>query len=462
MNTKDYTPVLNNLYALYEKHAPTSAVLQQRAAKVLVDGGSHSLRLMEPFPPRIKSAEGAYVLDEDGNRILDFWQGHYGNILGHNPPFIVQAVIEQLSEGHGLLSGFTEFSQVELAELITTQTGTDRVRFTTSGTLATMYAILLSKAFTNREFVMKVGGGWHGAHPWGLKGVAHSGGFKNIRSAGIPPQLNRDVIITKFNRPEKLKKDFKLYGDRLACFIVEPVIGAGGMMPATSEYLESARTLSEKYGVVLIFDEVVSGFRFRAGDVGALFGIKPDLITLGKIIGGGMPVAAVAGRKEIVDQVGRASKVKVKFSGGTYSGHPASMVAAKTMVAYLIEHEDEVYPRLTLLGRILRQSVQEVFSREGVLARFAGYQNEVIKDNSLNSLVFPYDDSYSLDCPDEVLDPKLCDIDLSEKVMKLALLIDDIHIVHGLGVLTTAHSEMDIAKLCEGYHKAIRLIKASY
>jgi len=155
---RDHTRLLNELAAEYAEYAPASAALADRAKKVLVDGGSHTLRLAEPFPPRIIAARGAHIRDEDGHEILDFWQGHFANILGHNPACVTSGLANAFQEGFGLLTGFADRLQVETAEILCRQTGAGRVRFTTSGALATMYAVLLARAFTNRQWVMKVGG----------------------------------------------------------------------------------------------------------------------------------------------------------------------------------------------------------------------------------------------------------------------------------------------------------------
>ncbi|MEW5717957.1 MAG: aminotransferase class III-fold pyridoxal phosphate-dependent enzyme, partial [Chloroflexota bacterium] len=291
---RDYSKLTNELAAEYARHSPKSAALNARALQTMIDGGSHSLRLIKPFPPRLVSARGAYVQDADGHTILDFWQGHYANVLGHNPDVITSALARAFESGMGLQTGFTDQLQIQVAEILCKQTGAERVRFTTSGALATMNAIMLARTFTGRELVMKVGGGWHGAQPWGLVGANFAGGATPWRadSAGLPGEIARQVVITRYNHSEMLRAHFKEHGNRLACFIVEPFMGAGGFMPATGEYLRAARQLCDQFGVVLIFDEVISGFRFRAGNLGALYGVQPDLTTLAKIIGGGMPVAA--------------------------------------------------------------------------------------------------------------------------------------------------------------------------
>ncbi|MEJ5312118.1 MAG: aminotransferase class III-fold pyridoxal phosphate-dependent enzyme [Anaerolineae bacterium] len=444
MKTRDYTHLLGELRSEYAARAPKSAALNERAQRVLVDGGSHTLRLMQPFPPRIAVAHGAWVTDEDGHRLLDFWQGHLANILGHNPEVVTAAVLQALADGVGLQTGFTERYQVEAAELLCARTGAERVRFTTSGTLSTMYAILLARAFTGRDVVLKVGGGWHGAQPWALKGIGYHGeqGYQHVETAGLPSAVCEEVVVSRFNDPEMLREHFRQYGDRAACFIVEPFMGAGGFMPATREYLQTARELTTQYGAVLIFDEVIAGFRFRAGDTGALYGVQPDLATFGKIIGGGMPVAAVAGRADILNLASRAGRVK--FSGGTYSGHPASMLAAATMLRYLVAHETEIYPRLAVLGDRIRQILEDAFLDEGIYARCTGWGNDALPGSSIFMLHFPYQEGHPLSAPDDIFDPAVCDVALNGDVLQLALLLENVHITHGHGAASTAHTESDL------------------
>ena len=449
MMPRDHTKLLRELRAAYAEYAPKSAALNERAMRVQVDGGSHAFRLVEPFPLRIVAARGAWIEDEDGHAILDTWQGHFANILGHNPQVITATLAEALEQGSGLQTGFTDRVQVEAAEILCQRTGAERARFTTSGTLATMYAILLARALTGRDLVMKVGGGWHGAHPWGLKGVGFDDekGYQRVETAGLPPEVCDAVVVTGFNDPEMLRDHFRQYDDRVACFIVEPFIGAGGFMPATREYLHVAREMADQYGAVLIFDEVIAGFRFRAGNAGALFGVQPDLATFGKIIGGGMPVAAVAGRVDIMNLAGRAGGSRVKFSGGTYSGHPASMLAAKTMMQYLVDHESEVYPRLAALGAQTREVLESAFAEEGIYARCTGGDGDALPGSSAFMVHFPYEHDHPLRTPEDLFDPAVCDVALTQDVLMLALLLEDVHVIHGHGAVSVAHTEADLAFL---------------
>lgn len=471
MKTRDYTRLLAELAEAYARYSPKSGAVNEKAIKYQVDGGSHALRLTQPFPPRIVAAQGARIKDEDGHDILDFWQGHLANILGHNPEVVTSTLARAFEAGFGLQTGFADRLQAETAEILCQRTGAERVRFTTSGSLATMYAILLSRAFTGRDLVMKVGGGWHGAQPWALKGInfhaknsaafqGYAGPFSAVETEGLPSALTDEVIVTSFNEPDVLRDHFREYGDRVACFIVEPFIGLGGFVPATREYLQTARELTHHYGAVLILDEVISGFRFRAGNASALCGVQPDLATFGKIIGGGMPVAAVAGRADIMSLVGRAGGGKVKFSGGTYSAHPASMLAAKTLMTYLVAHEDQVYPRLAELGAKTRQVIKTAFIEEGIYVHCTGYGDEVLPGSSMFMLHFPYEQDAQLNNPRDWFDPSVCDVTLSHKMLDLALLLEDVFMLHSHGGVSTAHTEADIDLLGQACRRVARRIKA--
>jgi glutamate-1-semialdehyde 2,1-aminomutase len=463
MKARNHTRLLAELAESYARYSPQSRALNEKALLHQVDGGSHALRLVQPFPPRILAARGAWLKDEDGHDILDFWQGHLANILGHNPEVVTQTLARAFEAGSGLQTGFTDRLQAETAELLCRQTGGERVRFTTSGSLATMYAMMLSRAWKGRDLIMKVGGGWHGAQPWALKGVSFYAkdaiGFQKLETEGLPPALTDQVIVTGFNDPDLLRDHFRQYGDRLACLIVEPFIGVGGFMPAIPEYLQTARELTHSYGAALIFDEVISGFRFRAGDTGALYGIQPDLAVFGKIMGGGMPVAAVAGRADLMGLVGRAGGSKVKFSGGTYSAHPSSLLAAKTLMEYLVVHEDQVYPRLAELGEEARQTMRAAFVEEGICAGCTGYGNEVLPGSSMVMLHFPYQEDVSLDRPEVLFDPGVCDVILTHKVLDLALLLENVFMLHSHGAVSTAHTGADLDYLGEACRRVARRIK---
>jgi glutamate-1-semialdehyde 2,1-aminomutase len=466
MGDRKHARLLAEIQEAYADHSPKSGAIQDSARRFLIDGGSHQLRLMQPFPPRIAVARGGRLIDEDGHDILDFWQGHLGNLLGHNPPVITSVLSAAFAGGFGLHTGFTDRLQAETAEILCRLTGAERVRFTTSGSLASMYAIMLARSFTGRDHVLKAGGGWHGGQPWGLKGVSyHDGdgkGFLAIDSEGIPPGLTGEVGITGFNDTEGLREYFRKHGDDLACFILEPFIGTGGLMPASREFLQTAAELSRRYGSVLILDEVICGFRFRAGNLGAMYGVNTDLAVYGKIIGGGMPVAAVAGRADILGLAGRAGGGRVKFSGGTFSAHPASMLAAKTTLEYLVENEETIYPRIAALGEKARRTMESAFQAEGIYARCTGDGNDAVPGSSLFYLHFPYREDTPLERPEDLFNPALCDVELSRDILQPALLLENVHLVHSHGAVSTAHTGEDMSMLHQACRSAARRIKSSY
>ncbi len=450
METHDYTPLLTQLADEHHRRSPRSAAIHERACRHLIDGGSHGIRLLKPFPPRITEARGGWIVDEDGHRILDLWQGHMANVLGHNPEVVTSALSRAFADGFGTQSGMVDALQADLAELVCRLTGAERLRFTTSGSLSTMYAVLMARSFTGRSTVMKAGGGWHGAQPMLLKGVAYRDGgvgFGGVDSQGLPSALTESIAVTNYNDPQRLADDFDRTGDDLACLILEPMLGAGGTIAATTEYLRLARELCSKHGALLILDEMITGFRFHPGGLGALHGVTPDLAIYGKALGGGMPVAAVAGRAEVMAEAGRATGPRVAFSGGTYSAHPSSMLAAKVFLEHLADHAEEIYPRLGEIGSAMRSGFESAFAEAGILARCTGAVDELDCGSSMVTVHFPHDESVVLDNPEAVFDPNRCDVDLRQKVLGLALLVEDVHLVLAHGSATSTHTDDDVAFL---------------
>lgn len=439
---------------LWEKLATTyrikhrkSGQLFGRASRHQIRGGSHNLRLFAPFPFYVAQAHGSKVVDVDNNTYIDFWQGHFANILGHNPEIVIDGLRDYFQQGQGLTTGFPETYQQQLAELILSQIGADKIRFTTSGTLGTMYAIMLAKAFTQRKLVMKVGGGWHGSQPYTLKGISSwEQGISKLESAGLPSGIGKMIVVTRFNDIENLEEKFKSHGEQTACFIIEPFIGAGGFIFADRNYLQRVKELIDEYNSLLIFDEVVSGFRFHPGGVQNLYGIKPDLTVLGKAIGGGMPVSAVAGREDVMSLCSPEAKSedKVKFDGGTFSAHPASLLAGTRFLQYLISHSAEVYPRIGKLGAKVRKEIEEIFSAHGFYVRCTGYGNSIAENSSLVGVQFLLDKIEKITSPEQVWNPEVCDIELREEVFKLAMLEEGFNTFHGYGAISASHSDKEI------------------
>jgi len=419
----------------------------KKACKYMIGGGSHNLRLFSPFPFIDVQCRGSKVTDIDGNNYVDFWQGHFANILGHNPDIVSKSLAQCFEKKLGLSTGFPGLYQKELAELLFRLTGAEKIRFTTSGTLATMYAIMLSKAFTRRKLVMKVGGGWHGSQPYVLKGISiYRNGFNQVESAGLPEGIESSIITTRFNDVEDLRAQFKKFGEQVACLIVEPFIGAGGFIFGEREYIDETRKLTDQYGSLLVLDEVVSGLRFHAGPVHGFYGIYPDLSVYGKAIGGGMPLSAVAGKDEVMALCGSsaAPEKKVKFDGGTFSAHPASVLAGIAFVKHLISHEKEIYPQIGKRGEIARRGIEEIFRSHGFNVRCTGGNESVVKHSSVVGVHFLHDKFDRITSPDQVWNEDVCDYDLREKVFKLSMLQEGFNIFHGYGAVSFAHSESEI------------------
>ena len=452
----DKATLMAELVASYKARHRNSEELFSKASQYQIRGGSHNLRLFDPFPFYVANCSGSRIKDVDGNNYTDFWQGHFANILGHNPKFVLDALKEYFQSGQGLTTGFPDAHQGELAAVILGQIKAERIRFTTSGTLATMYAIMLAKAFTQRDLVMKVGGGWHGAHPYVLKGISsYEQGFNLIESAGLPAGVDDMILVSRFNDQEDLEQKFRDYGQRIACFIIETFVGAGGFIFAKKEYLQKARELTSNYCSLLIFDEVVSGFRFHPGGVQTLYGIKPDLTVLGKAIGGGMPLSAVAGREDLLRLCGPEIKVeeRVKFDGGTFSAHPAAILAGMTYIQYLIDHASDIYPRIGRLGEKARTAIEEIFSSHGFQVQCTGRGNTIAEHSSILGVQFLHINANRISSPEEVWNPDVCDVELREKIFKLAMLEKGFNIFHGYGAISSSHTNEEIQASLDAVEK---------
>lgn len=443
----DKKSLLSDLIHDYEKNHQKSKSIFEKSTEYQIRGGSHNLRLFAPFPFYDVRCSGSKVTDADGNTYVDFWQGHFANILGHNPKIVLDALSDWFQKGQGLTTGFPGNYQRELAELILKRIGADKIRFTTSGTLATMYSIMMARAFTKRDLVVKAGGGWHGAQPYVLKGItAYDHGLTKIESAGLPFGIDAQIVVTKFSEINDLEEKFRENGDRIACFILEPFIGAGGFIFAQREYIQRARELTLKYNSLLIIDEVISGFRFHAGGVQNLYGVKPDLSIFGKAIGGGMPLSAVLGRDDVMALCDPEAKPeeKVKFDGGTFSAHPGSVLAGLTYLKYLIENEEEIYPKIGRLADKVRKGIEEIFAAHGFNVKCTGYGDTIAENSSCVGVQFLKEDIDRVRSPEQVWNPEVCDFELREQIFKLSMLKEGFNVFHGYGGISAAHTDEEI------------------
>ncbi len=305
-------------------------------AEDLFPGGVNSpvraFRAVDRAPLLLERGEGPYVWDVDGRRYIDYIGAWGPAILGHGHPAVIDAVVTSARDGFAL--GATHPLEIELGEAIRrAMPSVERLRFTSSGTEAVMSALRLARAATGRDLIVKFAGGYHG-HADGLLVEAGSGVMTNAipGSAGVPEATAAQTVVLPYNAPSSVTRAFDEHKGRIAAVIVEPVAANIGVVPPAPGFLEHLRETTRADGAVLIFDEVITGFRVGPGGAQARFGIRPDLTTLGKIIGGGMPIGAYGGRADLMKLVAPAGPV---YQAGTLSGHPLSMAAGIATLAAL-------------------------------------------------------------------------------------------------------------------------------
>ena len=334
--------------AVRSSHAGASAALRDRAARVMPGGVSSPVRAYAAVggePPMIASAEGAHLLDADGGRYVDFVLAYGPHILGHNPPEVVDALRRQLDRG--VAYGHTAGLEVELAERICAALpSVEMVRFVNSGTEATMSALRLARAATGRDLVVKFAGGYHG-HADALLAAAGSGvaTLALPGSAGVPRGAVADTLVLPYNSAGAVAEAFVVHGERIAAVIVEPVAGNMGCVAPVPGFLQELRRVTRESGALLVFDEVMTGFRVAYGGAQLLYGVEPDLTCLGKVIGGGLPVGAYGGARALMEQVAPLGPV---YQPGTLSGNPLAMAAGIAVLDRL--RTGDAYTRLEALG----------------------------------------------------------------------------------------------------------------
>ncbi|HXA29877.1 MAG TPA: glutamate-1-semialdehyde 2,1-aminomutase [Candidatus Angelobacter sp.] len=341
-----------------------SRALMQRAERVLpggVDSPVRAFRAVGGTPPVFASAQGAHLRDEDGNDYVDMVLAYGPHILGHRATPVVAALEAQLQRGTAF--GGPTALEVELAErVINALPSMDMVRFVNSGTEATMSALRLARAATGRERIVKCSGGYHG-HADALLVDAGSGvatlGIPG--SPGVPVGAVQDTLTVPYNDADTVRALFAQQGERIAAMIVEPIAGNMGCVPPREGWLQLLRDITRQHGALLIFDEVMTGFRVAYGGAQGLYGIEPDLTCLGKVIGGGLPVGAYGGRRELMELIAPSGPV---YQAGTLSGNPLAMAAGCAALDAL--RDGAAYDRLERLGDRLAQGLRAAADEAGI------------------------------------------------------------------------------------------------
>lgn len=439
---------MSSFFDTYREKTPASEKLFKRAREVMPGGIGHSIHYFPPYPVFVKGAKGSRFWDVDGNEYVDLWMGHYTHILGHHPDLIVEAIERQLKDG--IHWGIVFEKQIEWAELIHTLIpSAELVRFCCSGTESTMYAVRVARAFTRKNTVLKIGGGWHG--PNADLSLAIKWPFDQAESLGLLPELaNYTKAIPLNDHPATLEIIHQNRED-LAGIIVETAVGEGGFVPPALEYLKMLRSETERLGALLIFDEVITGCRVALGGAQQRFNVLPDLTTLGKIIGGGLPVGAVVGKREILEQTSPERKVRkserIMIGGGTFSAHPLTAAAGAAMLGYLKDHAGEVYPSLEAKGERMRKGLAEAFNQAGVDAAITGI-------GSLFQTHFPLKRGVVFNSPHAI--NQFSDVEKREIEFRIRMLTKGVHVMHGGGALSITHSDADLQKIIDAAKEVAR------
>jgi glutamate-1-semialdehyde 2,1-aminomutase len=359
---------------MYRRTTPGSQVLHEKAVRAMPGGTTRTTTYFDPYPLYIDRGEGCRIWDVDGTERLDMLGNYTAMILGHAHPKVVEAIQRQAARGTAFAAANPV--EVELAELLCERVPSlDLVRFCNSGTEATMFAMRLARAFTGRPKIARIEGGYHGTHdhaevsthPDPAAAGPADRPLARPDSIGTPSWALEQTVVLPFNDPGAAERILREEGEQVAAVILEPIIGAGGVIAATPEFLSRLRELTSELGMLLIFDEVIS-LRVAPGGAQQLYGVVPDLTTMGKIIGGGLPVAAFGGRAEVMELLDPRRDPSLA-QGGTYNGNPLGMAAG---LAAMKELTPDVYEDLNRKGARVKDQLSEVFAAHGVAAQVNG------------------------------------------------------------------------------------------
>ena len=341
-----------------------SKILFERAKKILPGGVNSPVRAFKSVggtPIFIERGEGSKIYDVDGNEYIDYIGSWGPHLFGHNPPFIKEAIKNALERGTSF--GTPTELEVEIAELVRELVPSiEMIRFVNSGTEATMSAIRVARGFTKRNKIIKFEGCYHGhADFFLIKAGSGALTFGVPTSPGVTEGNAKDTLVADFNKIESVKKLISENKNEIAAIIIEPIAGNMGVVPAEKSFLEELRQICNEEKIVLIFDEVMTGFRVAKGGAQEIYGIQPDLTTFGKIIGGGLPVGAYGGKAEIMSLVAPAGPV---YQAGTLSGNPLAMSAGHSALSYIKNHP-EIYQQLEMKSRKLEEGMKNNLKEAG-------------------------------------------------------------------------------------------------
>ena len=424
--------VLNNYQEEYKKKTKRSAKIFARSLKLHVNGVSHNIRYYDPYPFVVKSSLGKNLVDVDNNEYTDYWMGHWSLILGHGPKNVKELLKKQIEKSW--MYGTVNEQTIKLSELISKAVPVaEKIRYVTSGTEATMYAVRLARSATGKKIIAKIDGGWHGYTSDLLKSVNWP--FSESESSGI---INEEKIVSiPYNDLEGSLKILKKHVEDLAGVIIEPVLGGAGCIPATQDYLRGIQEFIHENKSLLILDEIVTGFRFRYGCIYPTMKLDPDIVTLGKIVGGGMAIGVICGKTEIMEHADTNDKKKSERSyigGGTFSANPASMTSGFATLTEL-KNKSSVYKKINDLGDYARKELSKSFDgKVTVTGKGSLFMTHFVKDGITEIT--------------NASQASMCDIKALHDHHFKMIAHDGIFFLPGkLGAISNAHTKQDIKKM---------------
>ena len=432
----------------YEEMTKRSKVIFEDARQLFAGGVSHNIRYFEPYPFYSTKAKGKYLYDIDGNRYTDYWMGHWSLILGHAHEYVAKKVKEQVD--NGTIHGSANKYSLDLAYLINKLIPrAELIRFANTGAEVTMYAIRLARAYTKKRIIVKIEGGWHGFNTDLLNGVNYPFTSEGL---GLLEEESKYVKSIPYNDIDAISR-LDAIKDDLACIIVEPFLGGGGAIPAEKDYLKALEEYARANDALLILDEIVTAFRFRAGSMHDLLKIEPDLITLGKIAGGGLPIGVLGGKREIMQLASPTlgNDQRCNIGGGTFSANPLTMVAGLSTLEYL-KNNPSIYEKIDMLGRKARSSIDKVMSSYKIRTHTTG----------LGSLFLTHFLTDKVDEVKNARDASLSDVKL-QKMYHLALMTYNIFFLPSkLGAISIIHDDEDIEYLLDSTSRIAEDISRDY
>ena len=422
----------------------TNSRLFSESKKVIPSGVNSPVRYFEPYPFFTKKSDGAYIWDEEKRKYIDFCNGYGALLLGHRRKEIIQAVSKQLSQG--TLYCTPTQSEIELSKLIISNyPSIDKVRLVNTGGEATMTAIRLARGFTKKKKIIKFEGCYHGAHDSVLvkagSGSAHNG--ISVSDGGLD-EVSKHTLVVQYNNSEELEQTIRKNKD-IAGVIVEPILANMGLILPENDFLSDIRKITKENNVPLIFDEVVTGFRVSAGGAQKHFGIKPDITTLGKALGNGFTIAAVGGRKEIMDLLSPGGKV---YQASTFAGNPISVSAAISSIKTINKFKNKLYPKLEKYTLRLTRAIDDIANDLKIL-------HQINTASSMFQIFFTNE---------PVIDYKTSKNADSKKFQKMfqSLLKKGVFIAPSqfeVVFLSDSHTEIDLNKTLDAYEIALKSVK---